>query len=116
MFLIIIQLYKVEYKEDVLLALTSCGIEDGCICEGMNLQKLLEYDNPLFRGLVPSENERQRYAVLVTATAESMDKVDSLINLMIEADIDIMNGDILQLIAVPAVRVAGSGIDWKKQT
>jgi len=115
MFLIIIHLFKTEYKDDILLALTSCGIEDGCIFEGMNLQKILGHDYPLFRGLVPSESDKQRYSMLITASVENMEKVDSFVQLLSEADIDIKKEQILQLIAIPAVRVVGNEVDWQKQ-
>ncbi|MCD6118153.1 hypothetical protein J7K93_14205 [bacterium] len=115
MFLIVIHLFKTEYKDDILLALTSCGIEDGCTFEGMNLEKILGHDYPLFSGLVPSENDQQRYSMLITATVEDMDRVESFVQLLEEADIDIKNEHILQLIALPAVRVVGNEVDWQKQ-
>ncbi|RKY80232.1 hypothetical protein DRQ07_05685 [candidate division KSB1 bacterium] len=114
MFLIIIHLFKTEYKDDILMALTSCGIEDGCTFEGMNLQKILEHDYPLFRGLVPSESDKQRFSILITATVDSMETVESFTNLLNEADIDIINENVLQLIAIPVAKVIGKGVDWEK--
>lgn len=115
MFFLIIQLFKIEYKEDVLLALTSCGIKKGSIFEGQNLDKILERDFPLFTGLIKSEDEKERYSILITAVVEKKEKVHELILLLKEADIDIKKEDILRLILLPIEYVVDDKIHWEKK-
>ncbi|NQT25647.1 hypothetical protein HQ585_09850 [candidate division KSB1 bacterium] len=113
MYYLIIQLFKTEYKEDLLLALTSCGIEKGSLFEGQNLDKLLQRDYPLFTGFVRSEDERERFSALVTAVVDRKERVDELIALLKEADIDIRKEEILRIVLLPAHRILDHEIDWE---
>lgn len=113
MYYLIIQLFKTEYKEDLLLALTSCGIEKGSLFEGQNLDKVLQRDYPLFTGFVRSEDERERYAVLVSTVVDKKERVDELIALLKEADIDIRKEEILRIILLPTERILDHETDWE---
>lgn len=114
MFFMIIQLFRIEYKEDVILALTSCGIRMGNICEGHNLDKLLQRDYPLFTGLLKSEDERESYSFLITSLIEEKEKVVELTNLLREADIDVEKENILRLILLPVETVVGHEVNWDR--
>ena len=114
MFFMVIQLFRIEYKEDVLLALTSCGIRKGSIFEGQNLDKLLQRDYPLFTGLIKSEDEKERYSYLITTIVEKKDKVNELIGLLKEADIDIKQENILRLILLPVEYVIDHEMEWDR--
>lgn len=116
MYFLIIQLFRVEYKEDLLLALTSCGIRKGSTFEGTNLDKALERDFPLFTGLVRSEDDQERYALLITAVVENKSKVRELIHLLEEADIDIKKESILRMILLPADMVQDNDIDFERKS
>jgi len=107
MYYLIIHLLKTEYREDVLLALTSCGIKTGSVVEGQNLDKVLEGDMPLFSGLIKSEDEKERYSTFIMAVISSKDKVTELVHLLKEADIDVMKQEILRLILLPVEMVVG---------
>ena len=115
MYYLIIQLFKTEYKEDLLLALTSCGIEKGSLFEGQNLDKVLQRDYPLFTGFVRSEDERERYAALVTTVVDRKERVDELIGLLKEADIDIREEEILRIVLLPATRILDHEVDWEEE-
>ena len=114
MYYLIIQLFKIEYKEDVLLALTSCGIKKGNVFEGQNLDKMLQRDVPLFSGLIKSEDEKERYSALIMTIVSKKEKVKELIHLLFEADIDIKREDILRLVLLPVEMVVGSDVDWER--
>ena len=114
MFLLILQLFKVEYKDDVLLALTSCGVRKASTFEGQNLDKVLERDFPLFTGLVKSEDEKERYSILITAVVEKKENIEAFIDLLKEADIDIEKENILRLILLPVELVVDNEIQWGK--
>lgn len=114
MFFMIIQLFRIEYKEDIILALTSCGIRKGNICEGHNLDKLLQRDYPLFTGLIKSEDERESYSFLITSLIEKKEKVIELINLLKEADIDVEKENILRVILLPVETVVDHDLKWDR--
>jgi len=116
MFFLIIQLFKIEYKEDVLLALTSCDIKKGSTFEGYNLDKALQRDFPLFTGLIKSEDERERYSLLITAVVEKKAKAKELIDILKEADIDVEKEEILRLILLPVESVVDNEIHWERKT
>jgi hypothetical protein len=113
MFFLIIQLFKIEYKEDLLLALTSCGIKKCSALEGQNLDKLLQNDFPLFTGLIKSDDEKERYSLLITSVLEKKEKINELLHLLKEADIDIKKENILRLIVLKAEYVIDSEIEWE---
>ncbi len=115
MFLLIVQLFRVEYKEDVLLAMTSCGIRKGCTFEGYNLDKALERDYPLFSGLIKSQDEKDRYSMMITAVVEKLKKARDLVHLLKEADIDIEKEEILRLIALPIAYVVDNETHWENR-
>ena len=113
MYYLIIQLFKIEYKEDLLLALTSCGIVKGSVFEGQNLDRVLEKDVPLFSGFIKTDEERWRYCMQVTAVAEEKEQVDELVSILKEADIDIHQEDILRIVLLPAERIIDNETDWE---
>jgi len=114
MYFLIIQLYRIEYKDDLLLALTSCGIQKGSIFDGLNMDLTLQQDFPLFSGLVKSDDEKARYSILVTTVVQSHEKVGELIHLLKEADIDVEKEQILRLILLPAEMVIDNDLNWVK--
>jgi hypothetical protein len=115
MFFLIIQLYKIEYKDDIILALTSCGIQKTSIFEGQNLDKVLQSDFPLFTGLVKSEDEKERYSFLITSLLEEKEKVNEFIELLKEADIDIEKENILRIILLPVENVIDHEMRWDRE-
>ena len=114
MYLMIIQLRKIEYREDILLGLTSCGIQNASVFEGENLDNMLERSVPIFTGLIRSEDEKSKYALLILSTVEKREKINLLIQLLKEADIDIENEDILQLILLPVDTLIDDKHKWEK--
>ena len=114
MYLLIIQLYHAEYKDDVLLALTSCGIQKGGLFEGTNLDQELTRDFPLFTGLVRSDEEKARFALQITAVVDEKRKVHALIDLLKEADIDIEGEGILRMMLLPLDLFVDEGERWER--
>lgn len=112
MYLLVIQLYKIEYKEDVLLALTSCGIERGTLLEGTNLDQELTRDFPLFSGLVRSDGEKARFSVQITAVVEQRETAAMIVDLLKEADIDIQDEAILRLMLLPMAYYVDEKTHW----
>lgn len=55
----VIQLFNVEYKDDMILAMTSAGLLQGTCVEGDNLDKLLNNDFPIFKGLFKMKEDKE---------------------------------------------------------
>jgi hypothetical protein len=114
MYYLIIQLFKTEYKEDVLLAMTSCGIQKGSAYEGQNLDHAMAQEFPLFTGLIKSDGERERYSLLISTVVDKKERVRELIHLLKEADIDVIHEKILRVIMIPAVLIVDEKTDWEE--
>ena len=113
MYYLIIQLFKTEYKEDIFLALTSCGIQKGSTFEGQNLDKVLQRDFPLFSGFIRSDDEKERYSLLIMSIVDKKKRIQDLIQVLKEADIDIQKDDILRLVLLPTELVVDSQTNWE---
>jgi len=114
MYYLIIQLFRVEYKEDVLLALTSCGIKKVNLFDGQNMDKTLHGDIPLFSGFLKSPDEKERYSVLIMAAVKKKEKAKEVIHLLKEAGIEIQKRDILRLVLLPVELLIDNEIEWEK--
>ena len=65
MYLYVLQLFKIEYRDDILLAMTSAGIKRATVLEGTNFDRILEQEYPLFTGLFRGPEDRARFSHLV---------------------------------------------------
>ena len=115
MYYLIIQLFKHEYKEDLFLAFTSCGIKNATFLEGFNLDKILQEEFSLFKGILPSKQQMERYSIVIHAVVESKDNVKELLELLKESGIDLENEEILRIVLLPAVMVKDADIDWERE-
>ena len=78
MYLIIIQLFKNEYKEDLYMALSSAGIQQTTYCDSYNLDNELCKTSPLFSGLFKNPEHKERYATTYFCTANTKDQIDAI--------------------------------------
>ena len=113
MYLLIIQLFKMEYKDDLLLAMNSCGIKKGNTIEGQNLELALERDFPLFTCLIKSDLERERFSMLIISVVDEKRRAKDLIHLLKEADIDIIRENIMRIILISADMVIDNTLQWE---
>jgi len=114
MYLLILQLFKQEYKEDVFLAFTSCGIKKATFIEGFNLDKVLQEEFSLFKGIIRPKEERERYAILIIALVEDRETVKDFINLLKESGIDLDGEDIMRVVLLPASMVKDKDTEWER--
>jgi hypothetical protein len=101
MFLYVLQLFEVEYREDILLGLTSVGIKQATVVEGTNLDKMLERQFPLFAELLRSPEDRERFSELIIGLVEEEQAIDNLVTVLKDAGIDNREHRIYQLILIP---------------
>ena len=115
MYYLIIQLFKHEYKEDLFLAFTSCGIEKATFVEGFNLDKTLQDEFSLFKGIIPSKEQMERYSIMIHAIVESKEDVLELMNLLKESGIDIDNEEIMRIVLLPTILVKDAETNWENK-
>ncbi len=115
MYYLIIQLFKHEYKEDLFLAFTSCGIKKATFIEGFNLDKILQDEFSLFKGIIPSKEQMERYSIIVHAIVEDKESVKELVDLLKESGIDLDKEDIMRIILLPVTYVKDIDVEWKSE-
>ena len=107
MYLIIIQLFKNEYKEDLYMALSSAGIEQTTYCDSFNLDNELRNTSPLFSGLFNSPKEKERYSSIFFCMAETKEQIDEIPKGFEIAGIDWCQKEIFRMTVVKAEQVYG---------
>lgn len=100
--LYILQLFDIEYKDDILLALTTANITASTVLEGLTVQNLLDQDFPFLSGLFKNQRERERYSQVIFGTVEEDEAIESLLDVIEQAGIDNSGERIFRLITVPA--------------
>ncbi len=107
MFYFIIQLFKEEYLDDIMLALTTAGIDNGTIVDGVNMDNVMNQHMPIFAGLIPGENQRSIYCKVITSVISDKERIDVLLQTLNDADIDFKKQEIGRMILVPAEEIIG---------
>ena len=103
MYLVIIQLFKNEYQEDLFMAISSAGIYRTTYCDSINLDKELN-NSALFSGLFKSPEAKERYAKLYLCIAEEEAQVDAIVEGFEIAGIDWKKKEIFQIAVVPVAK------------
>lgn len=102
MYLLIIQLFKNEYKEDLFMALSSAGIQKTTYCDSFNLDNELQNASPLFSGFFKSEEEKERYATTYFCQAETKEQIDAITQGFEIAGIDWEQEEIFKITVIRA--------------
>lgn len=100
MFLYVLQLFKIEYREDLLLAMTSAGIKHATVLEGTNFDKILEQEFPLFKGLFRGPDERERFSQLIFGMIDDLEVLKTFTEVLRQAGIENEGEEIYRLIAL----------------
>lgn len=115
MYYLIIQIFKQEYLDDIMLALTSADIDNGTIVDGINSDNILNQHIPIFTGLIPNEGTSSVYCKIVNSVIDSLEKVDVLLDIFRDADINFVEDGIGRIIVLPTARVLDANVDWKEK-
>ncbi|TYB30435.1 MAG: hypothetical protein FXF47_09215 [Candidatus Mcinerneyibacterium aminivorans] len=102
MYYLIIQLYKENFIDDMLLALTTAGIENGTVVDGVNMDNYLNQRVPLFTGLIPNVGEDSEYCKIISSIIDSKKKAENFLKVLKEADIDFEKDNIGRIVLLPA--------------
>jgi hypothetical protein len=98
MFLYVLQLFDTDYREDILLGLTSVGIKQATVLEGTKLDNLLEQRFPVFTGLFRAPEDRERFSELIIGLVEEEQSIENLVSVLKEAGIENQEHQIYRLI------------------
>jgi hypothetical protein len=101
MVLVLIQLFKIEYKEELFMALSSAGIHRTTYCDATNLEKELAGTMTLFSGIFKSSTEQAHYSKLYFCVADEESQVDAIIEGFEIAGIDWRKEEIFQISVIP---------------
>ena len=105
MYLLVIQLFNNEYKEDLFMALSSAKIYRTTYCDAVNLDNELKGSLSLFSGIFKSPEEKSRYAKMYFCIVEDESQVDAITEGFEIAGIDWKKEEIFQMVLIPAARV-----------
>ncbi|HOJ50553.1 MAG TPA: hypothetical protein PKW55_07070 [Spirochaetota bacterium] len=78
MYFYILQIYDINYKEDIILALTTVGILNATLILGENLESIIKTDIELFKGLLKQKDQKKRIAGVVIGYTESKEKLKGI--------------------------------------
>jgi len=96
----ILHLYKEQYLDDILMALTETGVDDTVVIEGQTLGHKLILDMPLFAGFRQSFGSRKGFAKIIMAIAEQK-QIDTFMSELKHSGIDIIKEEIANIVLLP---------------
>ncbi|HOO60705.1 MAG TPA: hypothetical protein PLF44_03645 [Candidatus Mcinerneyibacteriales bacterium] len=105
MYYFVIQLFKEEFLDDIMLALTTAGIDNGTVVDGVNMDNMMNQRIPLFAGLIPNSDQRSRYCKVISCIVEDKQRVKAFLQSLDDADIDFEKEGIGRIILIPAEEV-----------
>lgn len=101
MYFMFMKIIDIQYKEDILLALQSVGIETGSMIASKNIEKMLKHDITMFTGFFKSDEDKAEEQLIITSLIDTKKQATDLIKILKEADIDIEKNEILRLVVMP---------------
>ncbi|MDY6915020.1 MAG: hypothetical protein SVM86_01715 [Candidatus Cloacimonadota bacterium] len=100
----ILHLYKEQYQDDVLMAMTEAGIEDTVVISGESLGHKLAFDMPLFAGFRKSFGSEKGFASIIMAMCE-MKQIDFMLEELKNAGINFIEDEIGTIAVLPIEKI-----------
>ncbi len=114
MYFAFIKVFKIECKEDIILALQSVGVTKGSIYASLNLDKTLKDEETFIASFFRTEEDIAREQFIITTLMEDKKTAEHFLNNLRESGMDIDNEDILRLVVMPVSTVFDSEDGWKE--
>lgn len=92
----VIQLFQNEYKEDIILAMTSANIMQGTCLDGDNLDYILNQDFPIFTSLFKMKEDKERASSIFFGFSEE-ETLKEFRQLLDAAGIDNKNNEVFRI-------------------
>lgn len=99
--LLIIALSKIDYKEDVFLALQSVGIQKASVIDAKNLNNSLASEFSLFSGFLIGGQAHEGEKLIILANIKNNSDAKELIENLEAGGIPVKTEDILDLYVIP---------------
>lgn len=101
MLLLVIILNQEEYLDDILSELLELEITGASVIDGVAMERVLAKDVPIFAGLLQSTRGSRAYNKNIIAVIPDRERVDQLIFILNELDIDLSDPAVGQLFTLP---------------
>ncbi len=105
MYFYILQLFDIDYRDDIVLAMTSSGMEHATVVEGTNLDQIIQRDFPLFTTLFAGKEDRERYSQLFFGLIESREPAEAFVEVLRQAGIENDREEIFRFILLQGERM-----------
>ncbi|HDS03554.1 MAG TPA: hypothetical protein ENN72_07610 [Firmicutes bacterium] len=109
MYYFIIQLLKEEYLDDIMLAMTTAGIDNGTVIDGVNMDSIMDQRLPLFSGLIPEKDNRSRYCKIISSVIPDRSRAMAFLQALEDADIDFEKEGLGRALLLPGETLKGNG-------
>jgi hypothetical protein len=97
MYFLYIKIMNKDYKENVVLALESVGVDKASYFEARNLDKDLSNELPLFKGFFISEEEKHKRVGIIMALYEEKGQLDEFLRLLEASGLDVKSGEVVRI-------------------
>lgn len=101
MYLLIISLSQVDYKEDVLLALQSVGIQKASVIDAQNLSDSLNSEFSLFSGFFSGEKSKEK--LIIISRIKHQEDAKEFISNLEAGGVPLRKENILDMYVLPTV-------------
>ena len=113
MYFVFVKLIDITYKEDVILALRSVGVEKASYIESTNLERTLSDEFRLFTGFLGRDKNEGQQGI-ITALVEEKEQILEFLDNLRQAEIDVDTEEILRVNAWPVSLVFDSELGLKE--
>lgn len=100
----ILNLYKENFLDDVMMALTEASVDETIILSGEALSHKIAFDMPIFAGFRESVGSEKGYAKIIMAVAEP-DQIDMMLEALQGAGINFVEDHIGKIIILPVEKI-----------
>jgi len=101
MYFVFIKVFKIEYKEDIILALQSVGVNKGSYYSSFNLDNTLSDDLSVYTTFFKTEEDRAKEQLIMTTLMEDKKTAKQFLENLRESGLSIDEDEILRLVLIP---------------
>jgi len=100
----ILQLYKVKYLDDIMMALTEAGVEDTIVLSGESLSHKLTFSMPLFAGFRSTFGDEKQFTNLIMAVVDNT-QIDFMLEELKRSDVNFVDDGIGNIVLLPIEKI-----------
>lgn len=100
-FLLLIELRKEEFLDDVILALTSTGASGALVIDAVSMERMMAFDLPIFAGFQDELTSEPGFAKVVLARAGGPHVVELLLRALADGGTDFQRDELGRIALLP---------------